>query len=249
MPTNRPMSRASAKSVSDRPPSTVSAPRMKKAPRPVLIVRGAVAMIASFATCASGRLRCSDQVSRTRSIVTTESFTDTPMIVSAAARKTPSIGLPSQAKMPTTMHDVVEHREHRAGRHRPAEAERQVGQLREQRDDEGDERLVAQLVAQRRADQLVAGDARPRRPGSASAVRISSHLLLGDVGGAHGDVLAGLLHDRGREAGLLDGRPGVGHRQLLAGRELHDPAAGELDAEVEAAHQHAEHGERRGPPR
>ena len=38
-----------------------------------------------------------------RSIVTTESLTETPMMVSAAARKTPSIGLPSQAKIPTTI--------------------------------------------------------------------------------------------------------------------------------------------------
>jgi hypothetical protein len=75
---------------------------MKNAPRPVLMVRGAVATIASLATCARGRLRCSDQVSRMRSMVTTESFTDTPMMVSAAARNTPSIGLPSQAKIPTT---------------------------------------------------------------------------------------------------------------------------------------------------
>ena len=44
------------------------------------------------------------------------SFTETPMIVSAAARNTPSIGLPSQAKTPTTSSDVLEHRQHRAPR-------------------------------------------------------------------------------------------------------------------------------------
>ncbi len=98
----RPTSSASAKSVSERPPRTVSAARMKNAPRPVLIVRGAVAMIAELTTERSGLVRLAAHVSRMRSMVTTESLTDTPMIVRAAARKMPSIGLPSQANRPIT---------------------------------------------------------------------------------------------------------------------------------------------------
>ena len=43
------------------------------------------------------------QRSRMRSKTTTVSLTDRPMMVSAAARKMPSIGLSSQAKTPVTI--------------------------------------------------------------------------------------------------------------------------------------------------
>jgi hypothetical protein len=67
----------------------------------------------------------------------------------------------------------VQHREHRARRHRPAEADGEVGELGRQGDDEREQRLVAQLVAERRADELVAGDG-DLAAASASEVRISS---------------------------------------------------------------------------
>ncbi len=76
---------------------------MNIAPRPVFTVRGAVCRTASSHTSASGRVRSRVQISRTRSRVTIESFTETPMIVSAAARKTPSTGRPSQANTPSTI--------------------------------------------------------------------------------------------------------------------------------------------------
>ena len=67
------------------------------------MVRGAVCRIALLTTPGSGAVRLAPQVSRIRSRVTMESLTETPMMVSAAARKMPSIGLPSQANSPTTM--------------------------------------------------------------------------------------------------------------------------------------------------
>jgi hypothetical protein len=72
-------------------------------PSPVLTVRGMVSSAAWLATFAMSRDGERRHSSRIRSKTTTESFTDRPMMVKAAARKMPSMGLPSHAKMPTTM--------------------------------------------------------------------------------------------------------------------------------------------------
>ena len=72
-----PMSRAMAKSVSESPPSTASAPRMNTAPRPVFTVRGTVCSTARLITCANGAFRAAAaHISRTRSKTTTVSLTE-----------------------------------------------------------------------------------------------------------------------------------------------------------------------------
>ena len=76
IPTTRPSSSATAKSVSESPPSTASAARMNIAPSPVLTVRGTVCRIAALTTSRERRLRrCAAHSSRTRSNTTTVSLT------------------------------------------------------------------------------------------------------------------------------------------------------------------------------
>jgi hypothetical protein len=70
---------------------------------PVLTVPGTVCRAPSPATSANRSSGRAPHSSRMRSNATTESFTEYPMIVSSAARNTPSTGLPSQAKTPVTM--------------------------------------------------------------------------------------------------------------------------------------------------
>ena len=177
VPTTRPSSRASAKSARLLPPSTVSAARTNIAPSPVFTVRGAVSSTASLTTRLSGTVRCFAHSSRTRSSVTMLSLTETPMIVSAAARKTPSTGLPSQANTPTTIATSCSIASTAARREGPPEPQGEVEQLADQRDADREQRLVPQLRAQGRADRLVphplraAGRARPARPGPGPARR------------------------------------------------------------------------------
>ena len=103
MPTVRPSSSATAKSVSESPPSTASAARMNIAPRPVFTVRGPVGRNAALPLSRSRPAGAPDVCSRIRSKITIVSLTARPMIDSTAARNTPSTGLPSHAKMPTTV--------------------------------------------------------------------------------------------------------------------------------------------------
>ena len=166
------------------------------------------------------------------------------MTVSSAARNTPSIGLPSQANTPTTITTSWTIASTAASAERPAEPDRQVGQLRQRaRPRSAISALWRSSSPRLGADQLVAllGDRRrPRRRGPArsrpprrwSSRRCAPRCCRSPLSCTTAPGEAGVGD---RLAGLVD-------RQRLARGVLHQPAAGELHAEVEAAADDAGHG-------
>ena len=104
-------------------------------------------------------------------------------MVMAAARKMPSMGFSSQAKRPTTSTTSWAIAQHRGDTEGPLEADREVEQLGEERDAEGDERVVAQLLAERGADALVVDllDVAADLGEGSSSIRCSSSLLISPV--------------------------------------------------------------------
>ena len=103
--------------------------------------------------------------------------------------------------------------------------------------------LSRSSLPQRRADQLVALLGHRRRR-CGQRLLDGARLVVADLAGADGDVVGVAapgrrLHDRVGEAGVGDRRARLLHPDLLAGRELQQPAAGELHAEVQAAHDDA----------
>ena len=130
---------------------------------------------------------------------------------------------------------VVRHREHRGDAEGPLEADGEVEQLGQERDAEGDERVVAQLVAERGADASGRRSSRPcHRPRtSSSSIRCSSSLEISPVRTVKSAVSAVCTTASGKPASATASRACV-DRDLLADRVVELAAAGELDAEVEA---------------
>ena len=167
------------------------------------------------------------------------------MTVSSAARKTPSIGLPSQAKTPTSEEHVVRHRARRP-RHRRSSGTGPPGS-----------RSWAASATPSAISALVRSSSPRLGPisssrclvtsppaASARALRISASWSL-VISPVRTEMfgLAALLHDGPREPGLRHRRPGVVDGDRCGRRVLDQPATGELDAEVEAAGGDAGHGE------
>ena len=129
---------------------------MNTAPRPVLTVRGTVCRIAVFTTRGKPQRAL-------RAPQLAHPVEDHDRVVHRVADDGEQGGeedavdrLAQPGEHADEDQHVVRHRGDRGRAERPAEPDRQVGQLRQQRDAQRDQRLLPQLVAEARPDQLVA---------------------------------------------------------------------------------------------
>ena len=250
-----PISSAIAKSVSESPPRTASAPRMNIAPRPVFTVRGMVCRIAEFTD-----LREAQPALRAPQLAHPVEHDD--RVVDRVADHGEQRGeedavdrLAEPGEDADQHEHVVRHRGDRRGAERPAEPDRQVGQLRQQRDAQRDQRLAG--AARRRgsgrsARRAACSTSPPDASARAAWISASSSLVISPV---RTEMLSSPLScttARGKPASD-DGLAGVVDRQRGRRGVLHEPAAGELHAEVEpaaddAGHREEQHDERAGQP-
>jgi hypothetical protein len=127
--------------------------------------------------------------------------------------------------------DVVEHGEDRGRPEGPAEPHRQVSELHQQRDPQGDERLASQLGADGGADELVPQLLDPTADGGDRAL---DAVLVGPVELAGTDrqvAVPGGLHYGAREAGAGERPAGRVQVDRPLGAVLQQPPAGELHPE------------------
>ena len=249
MPTTRPTSSAIAKSCSESPPRTTSAARMNIEPRPVLTVRGIVSTAARLAIVDEVLLGLGAPPAFADAVEDDDGVVDRQTDDRHRGGQEDAVDRLLQPGEEAHHEDhVVRHREHRGDTEGPLEADREVEQLGQERDTEGDERVVAQLLAERGADRLVVDPWSTVPPTSARAVLDPLLLVVGDLAGADGEVGGvGGLHDGLGEAGVGDGLARLVDRDVLADRVVELATAGELDAEVEALGDDAGDGDARAP--
>lgn len=132
---------------------------------------------------------------------------------------------------------------HRARTEHPPEPHGQIQQLGDEREAQRQQRVAPQLVAEARADQLVADLLRPAADlgdGPGDLHRLLVRQLLGAYGQA---VVAGRLHDGLRETGVGERVAGPVRVDGPLGGVLDQPAAGELHAEVQPPYDDARRGD------
>ena len=126
----------------------------------------------------------------------------------------------------------------------PLEAKREIEQCDEQRDDDGDHRIAAQLTTDARADGLPADNSGFAGPEFLVQRRldITCRALDAGTGGvprrADGEIArtAELLNLRAGVSGRIHRRANVAHVGWLLECDLYQRAASELDAPVDAVH-------------